>query len=173
MQPDRIRTSHDLADLLEDAARGLRMLPPLDLSDAQRGIATNILKARKRGDSDQEARERLTLLAEELPELSRSDAETHLVSLTVESIRRLAPMLDVRIPSKATKNEYVQMLLTQLFDAPAGQELIRTFHKRGGRTGMPKSSSGSRGGRHMPGGKARNSDGENSDRGSHSATTIP
>ena len=173
MRDDRIRTSHDLADLLEDAARGLRMLPPLDLSDAQRGIATDILKGRKRGDSDQEAvRERLRLLAEKLPGLSRSDAENHLVSLTVGSIRQLAPMLDVRLPSKATKNEYVQMLLTQLFDAPAGQELIRTFHKRGSRAGMPKSLASSRGDRRMPGGKARHSDGEDSNRGSDGATTI-
>ena len=145
MRRDKIRTSHDLADLLEDVAKGLRMLPPLDLSDAQQDLATDILKSRKRGDSDQEAvRERLTLLAEELPRLSRSDAETHLVSLTVDSIRQLAPMLDVRIPSKATKNEYVQMLLTQLFDAPAGQELIRTFHKRGSRTAEQTQSRGAR-----------------------------
>ena len=163
MRYDRIKTSHDLADLLEDAAKALRMLPPLTLSDARGSISTNSLKDAKHRDSDQEpVQERLKLLAEQLPELGRSDAETHLVSLTVESIRQLAPLLDVRIPSKATKSEYIQLLLTQLFDAPAGQELIRTFHKRGGKTAMPKPPVASRAVRRVPVGKDRKKDGEKS-----------
>ena len=51
-------------------------------------------------------------------------------SLTVPAIRQLASLLGIRIPSKAIKSESISMLLSQVFDVPAGQELIRTFHKR-------------------------------------------
>ena len=171
MRHERIKTYHDLADLLEDAARVLRMLPPLELSDAQQSIVLDGLKGRKRRNRDHESvQERVALLAEQLPKLSRADAKTQLASLTVESIRQLAPMLDVRIPSKATKNEYIELLLTQLFDAPAGQELIRTFHKRVGRTAIPKPLAGEREVRPVPGGKDRN-DGERSSHRPDGATT--
>ena len=173
MRHDRIKTSHDLADLLEDAARALRMLPPLELSDAQRSIAADSFKDAKRKDIDRDlVQERLTLLADQLPDLSRSEAETHLASLTVESIRQLAPLVDVRMPSKATKHEYVQLLLTQLFDAPAGQEVIRTFHKRSGKTAMSKSPAASRGDRRVPGGEDRNNEAGKLSRRSDSASTI-
>ena len=160
MRTDEIKTSHDLADLLEDAARGLRLLPPFELACGQRTSLSDRTQetTRKNGDKKQ-VQEKLAFLVEQLPELNRADAEAHLVSLTVAAIRQLAPLLDVRIPSKATKSEYIQLLLTQLFDAPAGQELIRTFHKRLDQSSDSKSSIASRGVRRSPSGKDRGNEG--------------
>ena len=134
MRNYEIDTSHDLADLLEDAAKRLRMLPSVRFSDAQGRVADDRLSDRRGRRNYREAirQDGLALVAEELRESSRLDAEARLGSLTVGEIRQIAPSLGVRIPSKGTKSEYIQMLLTQVFDAPAGQELIRTFHKRSG-----------------------------------------
>lgn len=131
MALDEMETSHELADALEVIARALRMLPAVRLDDSTEDITGR----RKRSIGQKSVGqahmpEELTLFAETLPELSRLEAEACLNSLTVSSIREIAPLLDIRIPSKGTKGQYIQLLLTQLFDAPAGQELIRTYHKR-------------------------------------------
>ena len=62
--------------------------------------------------------------------LTRDEAAAELRNLKVDSIRRLAASLGIRIPSKATKSEATSTLLAHVFDIPAGQELIRTFHRR-------------------------------------------
>ena len=62
--------------------------------------------------------------------LARDEAEVELRNLKVDSIRRLAASLGIRMPSKATKAEAISTLLAHVFDIPAGQELIRTFHRR-------------------------------------------
>lgn len=135
-----IRDSHDLADALEFAASVLRALPRIEIGDDKGMHATNGSSTRKADDKSLD--ERLSELAVRLPGLDRAIAETELGALTVKAIRQLAPMLDVRIPSKATKSEYIRILLTQLFDAPAGQELIRSFHRRN--AGMPSGTVGSK-----------------------------
>ena len=131
MENDGIRTSHDLADLLEDAARVLRMLPVMVLDTEQqpkKGLRTG--KSGMSSTDKKDAKESLLLLANRLPALDRTEAQHQLASLTVALIRQLGHLLNVRIPSKGTKDESINLLLTHLFDAPAGQELIRTFHKR-------------------------------------------
>lgn len=139
MTTEKIQTSHDLADLLEDAVQVLRMLPAMQLTDDQQPVRTRNAKQNRQGESDRKRMEEgLATVAKQLPELDRAEAETQLSSLTVDSIRKLAPILDIRIPSKATKDEYIKLLLSQLFDAPAGQELIRTFHKRNERRSSSK-----------------------------------
>ena len=149
-----IKTSHDLADLLEDAARGLRLLPPFELAGDQPTSPVDRAQETTRKNSDKkQIQERLAFFIKQLPELNRADAEAQLVSFTVDAIRQLAPLLDVRIPSKATKSEHIQLLLTHLFDAPAGHELIRTFHKRRDQSLDSKSSIASRGVRRPPSGK--------------------
>ena len=131
MLPKGIKNSHDLADLLETTANALRLSPPLELDDMRRVGRTGTNRSTPRVDESVELeRERMCKLAEKLPGFTRSEAENSLRSLTVKSIRQLAPLVDVRIPSKATKGEHIEMLLTHLFDAPAGQELISTFHQR-------------------------------------------
>ena len=42
----------------------------------------------------------------------------------------LESLLGMRIASRATKKESMEVLLAQVFDVPSGQELLRTFHKR-------------------------------------------
>ena len=131
MRNDGIKTSHELADILEDTARALRSLPPIHLTDACQPVMADYAKRPRRQTEDRkQTDEEFVRLAEGLPELKRVDAEAYLNSLTVSSIRKIATILDVRIPSKAVKSAHVNTLLNQVFDMPEGQELIRTFHKR-------------------------------------------
>ena len=133
MRRDAIRTTHDLAQFLEETARVLRQIPAIDLtgvtSDISDDVSGQLRETKTRGSQTEDE---LILLAEELPSMSRAEAESKLNSLTVKAIRVIAPMLAVRVPSRATKAESIRVLLVQLFDAPAGQELIRTYHKRYG-----------------------------------------
>lgn len=69
-------------------------------------------------------------LSRRFSSLERGDAEAELKNLKTDSIRQLAAALGIRIPSKATKAEATSTLLAHVFDIPAGQELIRTFHRR-------------------------------------------
>lgn len=156
MDPDKIETSHDLADFLGEVAETLRHLPSVKLAEFREDAAGNVAgsvrdRRRKQSRSDAE----LEVLASQLGQLDRSEAETRLSSLTVESIRKIAPMLNIRIPSRAKKDESIEMLLLHLFDAPAGQELIRTFHKRYGKAGRGKSVGASRTEPRSLGGKGR------------------
>ena len=131
MPRESLRNTHDLADYLQEVSDVLRAHPSLTLAD----LRQESLNERTKGSRHQTRNQvlshgELTLLAGQIAQSSRSDAETRLTSLTVKSIQKLAPLLDIRIPSRATKMEYVQILLTHLFDAPAGHKLIRTFHER-------------------------------------------
>ena len=131
MAVDNTRTSHDLANELEDMAKVLRALPELPLSQLGQTFAK--LKSSKpvcEKRDDGLVREQLEDLANKLPTLDKSEASSKLKPLTVESIRHLATMLGFRMPSKLNKSQAIDMLLEQVFDIPAGQELIRTFHRR-------------------------------------------
>ena len=165
MRTDDINTSHDLAELLENAARLLRMLPEIQLNDAGPDVSSKNpdSKVVQKVYSRELTADHLSLLAERIPELGRADAEAQLTSLTVGSIKQLAPLLDIRMPSKATKDEYIKLLLMQLFDAPAGQELIRTFHKRSSSKSEPNRFLASQSNLRSPGGKGPAKDSGNPD----------
>ena len=131
METQNIKTSRDLANVLEHIADVLRSVPEIQLmeipqvseiSRQEEGIETCVSPGK---DTAQ-----LTDLATQLPNLSREVAKEEVAVLTVPKIRRLASLLGVRLPSKMTKSESVDTLIAQVFDVPAGQELIRTFHKR-------------------------------------------
>lgn len=131
MATNDIRTSHDLADVLEDAAKALRRFPELSLSNLDQILAeATSVKQDLAEVKPTPAKFNLEELAKRLPTLERSDAESEVVNLTVDSIRQLSSLLGIRLPSKATKAQATSMLLAQVFDIPAGQELIRTFHQR-------------------------------------------
>ena len=131
MATDNIRTSHDLANALEDAAKALRVLPELPLSQLGQTFAKLKSPRSVCGKSNEEFLQvQLEDLANTLPDLEKSEAASKLKPLTVESIRQLATMLGFRMPSKLNKSQSIDMLLEQVFDIPAGQELIRTFHRR-------------------------------------------
>ncbi len=141
MRNDGIKTSHDLAEILENAARALRMMPPIKMTEDEALRDSRGIGKKRRGKqapkklSDNE----LIDLAGEISRVDRSSAENRLASQTISDIRQIADTLGIRTPSKATKSEYIRLLLMQLFDAPAGQELIRTFHERNQRNRSPKS----------------------------------
>ena len=135
-----VGTTHDLANLLEDVAKVLRVLPSVELVDDE--LLDKML--RKDSDPGQSGKKPVSseievTLATELSGLERQDAEKELRSLTVAGIRRVAELMGIRIPSKSPKNDSVNLLLAQVFDAPAGQELLRTFHKRNSVTENPTS----------------------------------
>ena len=118
--------SHELGNLLSDLALALRKQPTQDLRHGKEEEAANV----ERSADERQRSVALSELAARLPSLERSAAETKLEDLTVGDIRKLAGMLQIRVPSKIRKAEAVEMLLEHVFDIPAGQQLIRTFHKR-------------------------------------------
>lgn len=131
MATNDIRTSYDLADALEGAVKALRAAPELPIYDLNRILAS--ARSQKGGDPEVNAapaKFRLEELARRFSGLARDEAEAELRNLTVDSIRQLAAALGIRIPSKATKGQATSTLLAHVFDIPAGQELIRTFHRR-------------------------------------------
>ena len=135
MTTRRVKTSYELADILEDVVRVLRALPEVHLAEpSQNANITNMLpgtlKDSLQEDVQHDIQDKVNSLANQLHTFGREYAESEMNSLTVPAIRQLASLLGIRIPSKAVKSESISMLLSQVFDVPAGQELIRTFHKR-------------------------------------------
>ena len=126
-----IKTSRELADLLESVAKILRTLPEYELPESSRQ-ADPVDQQQKVFGKPDKLQNQLSLadFAYRFPKMERDVAEAEIKALTVESMRQLAALLEIRVPSKATKSETVDMLLTQVFDVPTGQERIRTFHKR-------------------------------------------
>lgn len=131
MAARNIQTSHDLAAALAAAARALRAFPDLSLQELGQALAQgqSPKKAAARGGPPAD-KAQLEDLSRRFSSLERGDAAAELKNLKVDSIRQLAAALGIRIPSKATKAEATRSLLAQVFDIPAGQELIRTFHRR-------------------------------------------
>ena len=122
-----VKTSHDLADVLESVANLLRSIPEYELGKVRQNFKDT---DNQKNSEDPQIQITLTELASRLSEFGRENAETELKKLTLESMRHLATSLKIRIPSKTSKADTINILLTQLFDIPAGQERIRTFHNR-------------------------------------------
>ncbi len=131
MRLDEIETTYDLADLLEQAVKTLRDNPSFELSGSRSGKGHPIRSSKRRGGRESVDERVLVMeLAEQIPNMMREEAELRLEPLKIASLKELAREFGIRVPSKALKSEYIQMLLTQLFDVPEGQQLIRTFHER-------------------------------------------
>lgn len=122
-----VKTSHDLADVLESVANLLRSIPEYELGKVRQNFKDT---DNQKNSEEPQIQITLTELASRLSEFGRENAETELKKLTLESMRHLATSLKIRIPSKASKADTINILLTQIFDIPAGQERIRTFHNR-------------------------------------------
>ena len=131
MASEHVKTSHDLADELESAARALRNAPAVPLTDASEPLKKSPGRSTSAGSNSLGGRRpELEELVEQLATMERTSAEPELRSLPVTAARRVAKILGLRVPSRATKDETVDLLLAQLFEVPAGQERIRTFHER-------------------------------------------
>ena len=131
METNNIKTLHDLADMLENAAKVLRALPDSQLAELSQPFAKAEAQERSpERNHKRPSQAELADLATRLPTLEKGSGEAEIKTLTVESIRQLATQLGIRMPSKLNKSQAIDMLLEQVFDIPAGQELIRTFHRR-------------------------------------------
>lgn len=130
METKDIKTSHDLADMLDQIVKVLRTVPEVKLAELQETNASDLAKKSQNNEIRRQDQERLSDIAKQLPSFHRERAETEITALTVPEIRQLATLLEIRMPSKMKKSESIDLLLSQVFDVPAGQELIRTFHKR-------------------------------------------
>jgi len=139
MVTDQIKTSHDLADALEGVVKTLRGLPAFKIADGP-GLQEQDVRIRGQGKSNAYP-VYIQRISERLRDLSRKDAEEEINSLTLPEIRQIAAVQGIRVPSRATKSETAAMLLAQVFDMPAGQELIRTFHKRKAHSSGPRPKS--------------------------------
>ena len=126
-----IQTSHDLAAALEVAAQTLRAFPDLSLQELGQALAQGQSPKKAAARAGQAVdKAQLEDLSRRFASLERDAAAAELKNLKTDSIRQLAAALGIRIPSKATKAEAASTLLAHVFDIPAGQELIRTFHRR-------------------------------------------
>lgn len=130
METKDIKTSYDLADMLDHVVKVLRTVPEVKLTELQETKASDLAKKIQKDEARQQIQDRLSYLAKQLPSFQRERAETEITALTVPEIRQLATLFDIRMPSKMKKSESIDLFLSQMFDVPAGQELIRTFHKR-------------------------------------------
>lgn len=131
MVANDIQTSHDLAAALESAAQALRAFPELSLLELSQTLAQT-QPHKKVAEKPVKSSDISSVedLSTRFSSLERSEAEAELGSLKVDAIRQLGTALGIRMPSKLTKAQATSMLLAQVFDIPAGQELIRTFHQR-------------------------------------------
>ena len=130
MVKQRKKTTHDLADQLEAIARQLRdsMAIELPLGEAS-GDLSNSSKAPRESKSASNP-SKLSQMASQLPDMNIEEAEPQLRSLPVTDLRALAQISGIRVASRATKDDTIDALIAFLYKAPAGQELIRTFHER-------------------------------------------
>ena len=131
MAPESIRTTLDLAKMLEKIAAALRAMPEIEIS----GVAEHRRRATKLDNEiakKRETRQRTVMesLSAHIERLDREGAEAELATLSIPEIRELASLFHVRIPSKVRKSEAISITLSQLVDMPADQELLRTFHER-------------------------------------------
>lgn len=119
--------SHELGEILSALTLALRKH---QMRESGRRIGGEKDLGSESTEGERQCSVALLGLANRMPSLERSTAEMELAGLTVSDIRKLAGILHIRVPSKIKKIEAVNMLLEQVFDLPAGQQLIRTFHKR-------------------------------------------
>ena len=116
MPDDGLKTSHDLADILEEVARILRRFPPVSVANDERFDVSHKNQGKRRtNEAPEHAGHEFESLAEEISGLDRSSAEVRLGSLTIDTMRQLANTMGIRTPSKALKREYVSLLIMQLF----------------------------------------------------------
>lgn len=124
----RLHTSYDLAQLLESWAKVLRSLPELPLQEFKKDSMGQKTRSRNSSD-DNNADNGLVDLAAQLPTYDKEMARASLDTLTVPQIRKISTLLRIRTPSKARRVELIDMLLAHVFDIPAGQDVVRTFHR--------------------------------------------
>jgi hypothetical protein len=115
------KTTHELADLLEEVAASLRDFPNLSLTklkDLYQGVCQNetVLSDVDLDDS-----------IEDISSLSRSEAESKLNKLTNKKLLEFCKKSKIKVGSKQTKSSLVKQILWSCFDAKADLDRIASY----------------------------------------------
>jgi hypothetical protein len=115
------KTTHELADLLEEVAASLRDFPNLSLTklnDLYQGECQNetVLSGVDLDDS-----------IEDISSLSRSEAESKLNKLTNKKLLEFCKKSKIKVGSKQTKSSLVKQILWSCFDAKADLDRIASY----------------------------------------------
>ncbi|MFN8797459.1 MAG: hypothetical protein ACK5YH_03945 [Pseudanabaena sp.] len=115
------KTTHELADLLEEVAALLRDLPDLSLTklkDLYQGLGQNETIRSDVGLDDS---------VESISSLSRSEAESKLNKLTNKKLLEFCKKSKIKVGSKQTKSSLVKQILWSCFDAKVDLDHIASY----------------------------------------------
>lgn len=115
------RTTHQLAELLEEIVEALRQMPDIPLSEIQPSRSS---KTKPTVD--------IAELASVLPQLNKDEAAARLDQLGQKQLVQLCRHMKVNVGSKRTKSNLVHQILWQLFEAKNELERIRTYEEKPG-----------------------------------------
>ena len=115
------KTTHELANLLEEVAALLRDFPDLSLTklkDFYQGVGQNgtVLSDVDLDDS-----------VEDISNLSRSEAESKLNKLTNKKLLEFCKKSKIKVGSKQTKSNLVKQILWNFFDAKVDLDSIASY----------------------------------------------
>ena len=115
------KTTHELANLLEEVAALLRDFPDLSLTklkDFYQGVGQNgtVLSDVDLDDS-----------VEDISNLSRSEAESKLNKLTNKKLLEICKKSKIKVGSKQTKSSLVKQILWSFFDAKFDLDSIASY----------------------------------------------
>ncbi|MBD2149154.1 hypothetical protein H6F44_03290 [Pseudanabaena sp. FACHB-1277] len=115
------KTTHELADLLEEVAALLRDFPDLSLTklkDLYQGLGQNETIRSDVGLDDS---------VESISSLSRSEAESKLNKLTNKKLLEFCKKSKIKVGSKQTKSSLVKQILWSCFDAKVDLDHIASY----------------------------------------------
>jgi hypothetical protein len=115
------KTTHELADLLEEVAALLRDFPDLSLTklkDLYQGLGQNETILSDVGLDDS---------VENISSLSRSEAESKLNKLTNKKLLEFCKKSKIKVGSKQTKSSLVKQILWSCFDAKVDLDHIASY----------------------------------------------
>ncbi len=115
------KTTHELADLLEEVAALLRDFPDLSLTklkDLYQGLGQNETILSDVG---------LDNSVENISSLSRSEAESKLNKLTNKKLLEFCKKSKIKVGSKQTKSSLVKQILWSCFDAKVDLDHIASY----------------------------------------------
>ncbi|MFB3786687.1 MAG: hypothetical protein ACE15F_09975 [bacterium] len=112
------RTTHTLAELLEEVTQALRQMPDIPLSELKTKE-----KPKKKPEVD------LSHLIAHFPQFTREEAETRLKALKQKELIELCKGLQVTVGSRKTKALMIKQILWDAFDSKIELERIRTYEE--------------------------------------------
>lgn len=114
-----VRTTHSLAELLEEVTQALRLMPDIPLTE---------LKVKEKPKKKPEVD--ISQLIAQFPQFSREEAETKLKVLKQKELVELCKGLLVTVGSRKTKALMIKQILWDIFDSQSELERIRTYEEK-------------------------------------------